>query len=377
MRIVIAPDKFKGSLSAEQVAQAVADGLRDELPDAEIDLAPVADGGEGTVDAAVANGFARHGAVASGPLGDPVAATWAQRDDLAVIEMATASGLELVPEAERDALRASSRGTGDLIRAALGRGARRLVLAVGGSASTDGGAGMLAALGARLLDEEGRDVPDGGAALARVRRVDLSGLDPRLVGAEVVLASDVDHPLLGARGAARVFGPQKGASPADVETLDAALAVFADALESASGVAARDLPGAGAAGGVGFGALAALRARRRAGVDVVLDLTRLADRLRGANLVVTGEGSLDEQSLGGKTPLGVARTAAAAGVPAVAVCGRSLLGEERWREAGFAACYATTDRAVDAAASIRDAAIHLRAIGRDIAAQHLAAVPRN
>ncbi|WP_309065416.1 glycerate kinase [Microbacterium sp.] len=377
MRIVIAPDKFKGSLSAEEVAQAVADGLRDALPDAEIELAPAADGGEGTVDAAVANGFARHVAMVSGPLGAPVAAAWAQRDDVAVIEMAAASGLELLPPAERDALRASSRGTGELIAAALAHGARRIVLAVGGSASTDGGAGMLAALGARLLDAHGNDVPDGGGALGSVRRVDLTGLDPRLADAEIVLASDVDHPLLGAHGAARVFGPQKGASPEDVELLDAALAVFADALEAASGVAARDLAGAGAAGGVGFGALAALGASRRAGVDVVLELTRLAERLRGADLVVTGEGSLDEQSLGGKTPIGVARTAATAGVRVVAVCGRTLLDEQRWRQAGFADCLATSDRAVDTASSIRDAALHLRAIGRDIAARHLAVSPRH
>ncbi|MBL3687745.1 allantoinase AllB [Leucobacter zeae] len=367
MRIVIAPDKFKGSLSSEEVGASLAAGIRSVAPDAAIAVVPMADGGEGTAEAAIANGFERRTARVAGPLGNPVEAVYAVRGAEAVVELAEASGLLLVPEAERDALAASSRGTGELILAALDAGAERIVLAVGGSASTDGGAGLLAALGARILDADGADLPDGGGSLGAVDRVDLSGLDPRIPRTRFVLAADVDHPLLGARGAAAVFGPQKGADPAQVERLDAGLARFAAALAAELGADHSARPGTGAAGGVGFAAIAALGAEQRPGAEVVAEVARLADHVAGAELVITGEGSFDHQSLGGKTPMGVLGVGRAAGVPVVMVCGRALLDEATWREAGFAACYALSDRAASAAESMGDADRLLGEVGREIA----------
>ncbi|MBD3942789.1 glycerate kinase [Microbacterium sp. NEAU-LLC] len=369
MRIVIAPDKFKGSLDAAGVARAVADGIRAVRHDAAVDLVPVADGGEGTLDAALGAGFERRTTVVSGPTGAPVAADWGLRGDEAVIEMALASGLGILPGGIRDARGATSRGTGELIAAALDAGARRIVLGVGGSAGTDGGAGMLQALGLRLLDGAGAVLPGGGAALARLVTVDASAFDPRLAEASLTLATDVDNPLLGPNGAAAVFGPQKGATPEDVAELDAALARYVALIADAFGVpGAADAPGAGAAGGVGFAAVAALGAERRSGVDVVLDFTGLRERLVGADLVVTGEGSIDEQSLGGKTPVGVARAARAIGVPVVAVCGRTTLDDDRLRAAGFVRTWALAAREPDPEVSMRDAARLLREIGAELAA---------
>ncbi|OBC09263.1 glycerate kinase [Mycobacterium sp. 852013-50091_SCH5140682] len=369
MRIVIAPDKFKGSLGAEEAAQCLAAGIREARPDAATTVVPMADGGEGTLDAALANGYERREAVVHGPLGAPVQASFALRGDEAVVELAVASGLALVPADRRDALAASSRGTGELIAAALDAGATRIVLAIGGSASTDGGAGLIAALGARLLNASGTELADGGGVLRELAVVDLSGLDPRVARTRFVLACDVDHVLLGQAGAATVFGPQKGADAAQVAALEAGLTTFSRLIQRAL-QDERDLalmPGAGAAGGVGFAALAVLGAERRAGVDVVVDLVRLRDRLVGADLVVTGEGSFDEQSLGGKTPIGVARVSAELGIPVVAVCGRTTLGEKDWRAAGFVQCYATLDRAPDAETSMREAGRLLAEIGYEIA----------
>jgi len=369
MRIVIAPDKFKGSLDAAGVARAVAEGIRAVRPEAAVDLVPVADGGEGTLDAALGAGFERRTTVVTGPTGAPVAADWGLRSDEAVIEMALASGLAVLPGGVRDARGATSRGTGELIAAALDAGARRIVLGVGGSAGTDGGAGMLQALGLRLHDGAGAVLPGGGAALARLVTMDASAIDPRLAEASITLAGDVDNPLLGPNGAAAVFGPQKGATPADVAELDAALAHYAALIADAFGVhGAADAPGAGAAGGVGFAAVAALGAVRRSGIDVVLEFTGLRERLIGADLVVTGEGSIDEQSLGGKTPVGVAIAAAEVGVPVVAVCGRTILDDDRLRAAGFVRTYALAAREPDPEVSMRDAARLLREIGAELAA---------
>jgi allantoinase len=332
MRIVIAPDKFKGSLTAPEVAERVAAGARRADPAIEVVEIPSADGGEGTLDAAIAAGFEHREVSVAGPTGVPVAAAFALRGTDAVVELAQASGLDVLPGGVRDARGATSYGTGQLVVAALDAGARRIVLGIGGSASTDGGAGLLQALGAQLRDADGVELPLGGAALARLASVDLSGLDARLGETELVLASDVDNPLLGRSGAAAVFGPQKGATSEDVGELDAALARFVDVLSSRDAAlavparAAAARPGAGAAGGVGFAAIA-LGATRRPGIDVVVEFTGLAERLAGADAVITGEGSLDAQSLMGKTPIGVARAAAAAGIPVHAVCGRSLLGD--------------------------------------------------
>ena len=370
VRIVVAPDKFKGSVTAREAAAHLAAGLRAACAEAEVVELPVADGGEGTLDAALHAGFARHELTVTGPSGEPVAAAWARRGEEAVVEMAIASGLAALPTRDGapvlQARTATSRGTGELIAAALGAGCTRVVLGVGGSATTDGGAGMLAALGVRFLDERGDPLPHGGAALSRLHTVDVSHLHPRVGKTEFVLAADVDNPLLGPRGAAAVFGPQKGACPEDVRELDAALGCLRDGLARALGDPARaaaEAPGAGAAGGVGYTALTVLGAARRPGVDVVLDLVHLDTVVADADLLVTGEGSLDEQSLGGKTPLGVLRRGRRHGVPVVAVCGRTTLDHETLRATGFAAVHELRAMAPDDDTSLRDAPRLLRAVG--------------
>ncbi|RLV10112.1 glycerate kinase [Streptomyces griseocarneus] len=322
--VLIAADKFKGSLTAVEVAAHVAAGLRRAGPGLEITALPVADGGDGTVDAAVAAGFERRTERVTGPLGTPVTASYALRGDTAVVEMAEASGLRHLPPGRYAPLTAGTYGTGELLRAALDAGARTVVLGVGGSASTDGGAGMLAALGARLTDAHGEPLAPGGGPLAGLARADLSGLDPRLTRTRLVLASDVDNPLTGPKGAAAVYGPQKGASPDDVTALDAALTHYACVLAGSVGPRATEYasaPGAGAAGGVGYGALVALGAAFRPGIEVMLDVLGFAAALDRADLVITGEGSLDAQTLHGKAPAGVASAARRRGVPVVAVCG--------------------------------------------------------
>ncbi|GAA3363220.1 glycerate kinase [Saccharopolyspora gregorii] len=365
--VLIAPDKFKGSLTAPEVANALAAGL----PGVEVRLAPIADGGDGTVDAAIATGYRRMQARVTGPVGAPLAADFALLGDQAVVELASASGLALLPTRELAPMTASSFGTGELIRAALDAGARTIVLGVGGSACTDGGAGMLAALGARLLADAGRPLPPGGGGLVELAEVDLSGLDPRLADADIVLASDVDNPLLGERGAAHVYGPQKGADPTQVRLLDAALRSWSGAVTRAGGREAADEPGAGAAGGVGYAALAVLGARQRPGADLVLELVGFDAALPGAGLVLTGEGSVDEQTLHGKGPAAVAARAAAAGVPAIAVAGRCSLAPERLRDAGFADVFALTDVEPDPQRCIREAADLLPQLARHIAAKWL------
>ncbi|HEY0716553.1 MAG TPA: glycerate kinase [Streptosporangiaceae bacterium] len=375
MRIVIAPDKFKGSLPAAEVAAALAAGLRDALGAAELIMIPVADGGDGTVDAAVAAGFARVPVTAAGPTGEPVAASYARRGDLALVELATVCGLERLPGGRLEPLASSSYGAGQVIRAALAAGARELVLAVGGSASTDGGAGMLQALGAQVLGARGEPLGRGGGALADVTTLDLtglvgsglvgSGLDPAAREARITLAVDVQNPLTGPDGAAAVFGPQKGATPEQVAQLDGALRRWAGLVAGVTGRDWSQAPGAGAAGGVGFAALAVLGAQRRSGIEMILDLVGFDAALDGADLVVTGEGSLDTQSLAGKAPIGVARAAAARGIPVVAVPGRSTLTPEQAREAGITAIHPLTGLEPDLARSMAGAASLLARIARD------------
>ncbi|MFB8371355.1 glycerate kinase [Pseudarthrobacter sp. NPDC055928] len=377
MRIVIAPDKFKGSLSAPDVCRYLERGLQAAAGNnLDILRIPVADGGEGTLDAAVGSGFTRQSATVSGPTGQPVEADFAVRGHEAVIEMAAASGLALVPQVasggqpdSASATTATSLGTGQLIRAALDAGCRRIVLGVGGSANTDGGAGLLQGLGARFLDAAGNELPAGGAALANLHRIDFTGFEPRLVETRFVLASDVDNPLLGPQGAAAVFGPQKGATPQDVELLDTALARFVEVLAREIGFRAEraaEAPGAGAAGGVGYAAIAVLAASRRPGIDVVLEFTQLAHRIAGADLVITGEGSLDEQSLLGKTPMGVARAAAAAGIPVVAVCGRTTLSPDQQQDSGFRQVYPLTALEPKVDICIAEAGSLLEQLGKNI-----------
>ncbi|MDQ0077874.1 glycerate kinase [Arthrobacter oryzae] len=387
MRIVIAPDKFKGSLSAPEVARHLDTGLQAATGhNLDVVRIPVADGGEGTLDAAVGSGFTRRSALVSGPTGQPLRAEFAVRGREAVIEMAAASGLAVLPTEGGSAgmpdsvtaRNATSLGTGELIRAALDAGCRQIILGVGGSANTDGGAGVLQGLGAQLLDAEGNELPPGGAALARLDRIDFSGFDSRLDEARFVLASDVDNPLLGTEGAPAIFGPQKGATPEDVATLDAAVSHFVNVLAAEIGpraLKAADAPGAGAAGGVGYAAIAVLAATRRPGIDVVLEFTGLADRLAGADLVITGEGSLDEQSLLGKTPMGVARAAARAGVPVVAVCGRTTLTPEQQKDSGFRQVYPLTSLEAKVEICIAEAGPLLEQLGKNIGVELADLVP--
>jgi glycerate kinase len=342
--VVLAPDKFKGTLTAAQVAAHVAAGLERARPGLRAVRLPVADGGDGTVDAAVAAGYRRIEAEVLGPTGEPVSAAFAFGDETAVIEAAQAAGLGLLPGGVPAPLTASSRGVGELMLAAAATGARRIVLGLGGVASTDGGAGLMTALGARLLDESGAELPPGGAALARLARIDLSGLRD-LAGAGVVVAADVDNPLLGEHGAAAVYAPQKGASAPDARRLESGLARWADVAEQALGRVSRDRPGAGAAGGLGFAALAFLGAAIRPGIDLMLDLLSFTSRLAGARLVVTGEGAVDAQTLHGKAPAGVARATAAAapGLPVIVVAGTCSLTPDQLRSAGIARAYTLAD----------------------------------
>jgi glycerate kinase len=372
MKIVVAPDKFKGSLPATQVAAAIAVGLHAGLPGAEIVTIPVADGGEGTVDAAVAAGFERVPVTAAGPAGDPVRASYARRGEVAVVELAGVCGLARLPAGRPAPLTASSFGAGEVLRAVLEAGARRIVLGVGGSASTDGGAGLLQALGARVLDTSGEPVRPGGAGLRDVVTLDLTRLHRVLYPADIILAADVDNPLTGPDGAAEVYGPQKGASPAEVALLDEGLRRWAAVVAAAVGRDWSRAPGAGAAGGVGFGALAVLGATRRPGIELVLDLTGFETALDGADLVITGEGSLDAQSLAGKTPVGVARAAARRGIGVIAVAGRSTLTEAELAAAGIAAVYALSDLEPDLERCRAEAARLLRRTGQMIARDRLA-----
>jgi len=372
--VVVAPDKFKGTLTATQVATHVAAGLARVRPDLAAVQVPVADGGDGTVDAAEAAGYRRVEIGVRGPTGKPVNASFALLDETAVVESAQACGLARLPGGELAPLTATSRGAGELILAAVRMRAKRIVIGLGGVACTDGGAGLVTALGGRLLDASGNELPPGGAALATLDRVDVRRLRD-LGGAEVIAATDVDNPLLGPHGAAAVYGPQKGASPQDVALLEQGLARWAEVAEKSFGFDKRDEPGAGAAGGLGFAVLGVLGAGAQPGIELMLDLLSFAGHLPGARLVVTGEGALDEQTLHGKAPAGVARAAAAAAglgksdtaaaglgksdtaaaglgksdtasgpdLPVVAVCGVSSLSPEQLRSAGITRAYALAD----------------------------------
>ncbi|MFF3748972.1 glycerate kinase [Streptomyces sp. NPDC002018] len=373
-RVLIAADKFKGSLTAVQVAERVTAGLRRVAPQVTVETLPVADGGDGTVVAAVAAGFERREVRVTGPLGEELTAAYALRDGTAVVEMAEASGLQHLPAGVFAPLTATTYGSGELLRAALDAGARTIVFGVGGSATTDGGAGMLTALGARFLDAAGQPVGPGGGGLRDLATADLSGLDGRLGATEVVLASDVDNPLTGPKGAPAVYGPQKGASPEDVATLDAALAHYATVLEAALGSRAADLalsPGAGAAGGIGYGALVGLGASFRPGIEVMLDVLGFAAALSRATLVITGEGSLDEQTLHGKAPAGVAAAARARNIEVIAVCGRLALPPEALGRAGIRRAYALTELEPDPAVCMAEAGPLLERLATAIAQDFL------
>jgi glycerate kinase len=367
-RVLIAPDSFKGSLAQDEVAAAIAAGVTRALPGAQVTELPLADGGEGWLDTLV--GADREGqlveAPVTGPLGEPLAGRWGliEGGRTAVVEVATASGLHLVEPTPATFRAASSRGSGELIAAALDAGVGRVLVGLGGSATTDGGAGLAVALGARLSDAAGEPVAAGGAALAALAAVDLSGLDPRLAATEVLAATDVDNPLLGPAGAAAVYGPQKGAGADDVAPLDAALANFAARVEAALGRSLRSLPGAGAAGGLGFGLLAFCGARIVPGIELALDLVGFDAALATADLVITGEGRIDLQTLHGKVVAGVASRAQAAGVPAYAIGGivDPAVDDERPRfeEVGLVGLESTLDAPLPLAEALEPAAARTR-----------------
>jgi len=345
--VVVAPDKFKGSLTAAEAAARIAGGISAAAPGTTVSVIPVADGGEGTVLAAAAAGFDLVPVPARGPSGQLVTGWLAVRDRVAVVEAAQVSGLQLVPPDSLQPLTASSYGTGQLIAAAADLGCREVILGLGGVACTDGGAGLAQGLGALLLDARGHLLPPGGGALPQLGQLDLEPLRARVAGITFTAALDVDNPLLGPRGAATVYGPQKGATPGDVALLDDALTHWADIVRATTGTDLRDAPGAGAAGGLGFGVLSLLNASARPGIRLLLELLGFAEALKGATLVVTGEGCLDSQTLHGKAPAGVLAAATAVGVPVAAVAGRVDLTSPQWRAAGFAAAYALTDLAGD------------------------------
>ena len=375
MKIVIAPDSFKESLSAPDVAWAIARGVKHALPAANTICLPMADGGEGTVEAVLgATKSERRTRTVQNANGHPIAASWAWlTDGTAVIEMAAAAGLEHIPRDQRNPLKASSFGVGELILEALDAGARHLVLGLGGSATNDAGAGMMQALGLQMLDHEGNLLEPGGAALANCHRIETARLDPRLSQVVVTIASDVNNPLCGPSGASAVFGPQKGASPEEVKQLDHALSCFADACQRALGKDMRDQPGSGAAGGVGFAAHAFMNTRFRPGVEVIAEISGLANAVQGAALVITGEGRMDAQTLHGKTPMGVAKIAQTAGVPVIAIAGSLGQGYQALYPLGITAAFSIASGPMTLDEACRHAATLLEQRAGDIMRVWLAA----
>jgi glycerate kinase len=369
-KVVIAPDSFKESLNAAAAAQAIQRGLIHVWPNTAYELVPMADGGEGTVHSLVAaTGGKIIAQTVTGALGEPVAGFFGMLGDkkTAVIEMAAAAGLESIPPQARNPREATTFGVGELIRAALDAGARRILLGLGGSATNDGGCGMACALGVKLLDGNGHPLDKGGAALLSLEKIDLSGLDPRIAQTSFEIATDVDSPLTGSNGASAIFGPQKGASAEDVRLLDRALCRFAD-------VAARELhrdidriPGAGAAGGLGAGALLFLNGTIRPGVDLIVRETGLEEKMKGASLVVTGEGKIDGQTAYGKTPVGVARIAAKKHIPVVALAGMLAAGCESVYHCGIDALFSIVPGAVSLKEALADADKNLQRTSENIA----------
>ena len=351
MKIVVAPDSFKGSVTALQAAHAIEKGLHRVFPDAEIDKVPMADGGEGTVQSLVdATGGEMRTKRVLGPLGNEVDAEFGILADgeTAVIEMASASGLTLVPSDKRNPLHTTTYGTGQLIHEAIDAGCRRLIIGIGGSATNDGGAGMAEALGVKFLNADGNLIERGGGGLRELSAIDIAGLHPKIAETETVVACDVNNPLTGPEGASHVYGPQKGATPEMVKTLDACLEHYDKVLSRTLGQSYDKIPGAGAAGGLGAGLMAFLNAQLRLGVDIMIDAVNLKERMKGASLVFTGEGQLDFQTVFGKTPVGVAKVAKADNIPVIAIVGG--IGE------GAAAVY---DVGIDAMLGIAQAPMSL------------------
>ncbi|MDV8002035.1 glycerate kinase [Rhodococcus sp. IEGM 1408] len=370
--IVVACGAFKGSLTAIEACHHAAEGARRAYPDADVLERPVADGGGGSLEVMVAGGARRIPVTASGPTGETVDTSFAAIDpDTAFVEMADACGLLRLPGGRMSPLESSSRGVGEVILAALRSGRGNIHLGIGGSASTDGGTGMLSALGARFLDSSGVELPDGGGALVHLDSVDLDGLDPAVLVSRILVACDVDNPLLGPLGAARVYGPQKGATPDQVAGLEAGLSRLVEVLRDHGLDTDPDAPGSGAAGGVGFAARELLGASLDPGFGVLGTLTGLEDVVSAADLVVTGEGRLDDQTMHGKTPMGIAALCRSHGVPVVAVCGRLDLEADRVAEAGFAAAAALTEVEPDLDRSMANAGALLEDVAAEVVSRIL------
>ena len=357
MKIVLAPDSFKESLSALQVAESIERGFKQVLPNAEYVKVPMADGGEGTVQSLVdATGGRIIKKTVTGPLGEAADAFFGilGNEKTAVIEMAAASGLHLVPATKRNPLLTTTRGTGELIAAALDYNVNHIIIGIGGSATNDGGAGMARALGTRFLNSDGQEIGEGGGALSDLAAIDLSRLDSRLADVKIEVACDVDNPLIGPKGASAIYGPQKGATPVIVNQLDENLAHYAAIIEKDLGVKIADVPGAGAAGGLGGGLLAFMQAKLSRGVDIVMEAAKLSDIIAGADLVITGEGKIDGQTIFGKTPIGVAKTAKKHGVPVIGIAGNVASDSDVVHEYGIDAIFSIVPGAV----SLQEAFLH-------------------
>ncbi|MBY0062398.1 MULTISPECIES: glycerate kinase [Priestia] len=370
MKIVIAPDSFKESLTALHVCEAVEKGIRTHFPDAEISKVPMADGGEGTVQSLVdATGGQIIQAKVTGPLDKEVEAFYGILGDgkTAVIEMAAASGLHHVPMDERNPLITTTRGTGELILKALDHKVKHIIIGIGGSATNDGGAGMAKALGAKLIDANGAEIKEGGGSLNQLAAIDLTNLDSRLAEVKVEVACDVDNPLTGETGASAVFGPQKGATPDMVKQLDRNLAHYAAVIEKEMDIHIQNVPGAGAAGGLGGGLLAFLSAELKPGVDIVIKATQLESYIKNADLVITGEGRIDGQTIYGKTPIGVAKTAKKHSVPVIAIAGSIGTGSEAVYEHGISALFSVVPGAVDLSEALEKASENIERTAKNVA----------
>jgi len=371
MKVVIAPDSYKESLTAMEVATAIENGFKEIMPDAEYIKLPMADGGEGTVQSLVdATGGDIVTVEVTGPLGQPVEGFYGLLGDgsTAVIEMAAASGLHLVEPNERNPLLTTTYGTGELIKAALDRGVDHIIIGIGGSSTNDGGVGMAQALGAKLVDANGVDLPFGGGALADLVSIDLSGLDSRLATVQLEVACDVDNPLCGPKGASHIFGPQKGATPEMVTELDANLAHYAEVIRQTNGKEVINQAGAGAAGGLGAALLGLFDATLRPGISIVMDAVNLAEVVKDADLVITGEGRIDSQTIHGKTPIGVARTAKLYNLPVIGIAGSTAQDCRVVHDHGLDAVYSVVLGATDLPTALKDAAFNVEMTSRNIAA---------
>ncbi|WP_321408993.1 glycerate kinase [Tolumonas auensis] len=371
MKIVIAPDSYKESLSAMEVAIQIEAGFREIYPDAEYIKLPVADGGEGTVDAMVAaTGGRQINVSVTGPTGKPVLAHFGitGNQQCAVIEMASASGLECIPPEERNPLITTSYGTGELIKAALDLGVTEFIIGLGGSATNDGGAGMLQALGIHLLDKTGHNIGKGGQCLSELEYVDVSGMDPRLKQCRITVACDVTNPLTGPQGASAIFGPQKGANPAMVRFLDENLKHYAEVIARQTGKDVEFAPGAGAAGGLGAALLAFLNAELRSGIEIVTEAVELEKAIMDADLVITGEGRIDSQSIKGKVPVGVARLAKRHNKPVIGIAGSLSSDVAVVYEHGIDCVFSVLNKVCSLDEALNDAAANVRLTARNIAA---------